>query len=225
MSTVEPNAQRAAALRARILDAARRIVMREGIDALSMRKIADAIGYSAASLYSHFEGRDAIARALGHEGFAQLLARLEPCCGIVEPRERLYALAHAYVAFGYAHAETYRLMFLPPREPLHARERERAEEAATPAPAADADLDSETAAIAALFAEALAPVCADPVLLARALWALLHGLVCFSFLGPAFAPEAARLPTIDAALDRWLDGQFDDRRGPTAAQNTPADTT
>jgi len=66
------------ALRKRILDGAQRIVTRDGYAALSMRKIADAIGYSPASLYLYFENRDEIARALGHEGHEQLLAQLEP---------------------------------------------------------------------------------------------------------------------------------------------------
>lgn len=207
MSTVDPKEPRVSPLRARILDAARRIVMREGIDMLSMRKIADAIGYSAASLYLHFESRDAIARALGREGFVQLLARLAPCAEIDEPRERLHALAHAYVAFGCAHPETYRLMFLP------ARAQGKDEEGAPPPP------DEEIVAIATLFADALAPVCAEPAPLARALWALLHGVVAFSLSGPAFAPEASQLLAIDAALDGWLGGGFHLR----ATQNSPSD--
>jgi AcrR family transcriptional regulator len=212
MSSVEPKAQRVSPLRARILDAARRIVMREGIDALSMRKIADAIGYSPASLYLHFEGRDAIARALGHEGFTQLLTHLEPCAGIDPPRARLHALAQAYVAFGCAHPQTYRLMFLP------ARSQEKVEKADA---AHEAPPDDEAAALIApitsLFADAFASVCAEPALLARALWALLHGVVAFSLAGPAFADESAGLLAIDAALDQWI--------GIGATQKTPPDAT
>lgn len=212
MSTVDPKEPRVSPLRARILDAARRIVTREGIDALSMRKIADAIGYSAASLYLHFEGRDAIARALGREGFAQLLARLAPCAEIEEPRERLHALAHAYVAFGCAHPETYRLMFLPVRAQ---GQEDRVQGAADETPAVEARPDDEATAITTLFADAFAPICAEPALLARALWALLHGVVAFSLAGPAFAPESSRLLAIDAALETWI--------GAGAAQKTQPD--
>ncbi len=209
LSTVEPNeskALRASALRARILDAARRIVAREGIDALSMRKIGDAIGYSAASLYLHFESRDAIARALGREGYAQLLARLEPCAEIEAPRARLHAFAHAYVAFGCAHPDTYRLMFLPQREPLRGQTQEEGD--AQRVPLHEAQPIEEIAAITTLFADAFAPVCASPAWFARALWALLHGVVTFSLSGPEFAPESSRLEVIDAALDGWLGDDF-----------------
>src|ERR1700761_4300374 len=88
------------ALRERILDASRRIVMREGFAALSMRKIADAIEYSPATLYLHFENRDEIARALCMEGYAQLLDTLKPHLSVADPAERLKAIWRAYVAFG-----------------------------------------------------------------------------------------------------------------------------
>jgi AcrR family transcriptional regulator len=100
------------ALRDRILEAARRIVIREGFAALSMRKIADAIEYSPATLYLYFASRDEIARALCRQGYAQLLASFEPLAQIADPAERLRALARAYVAFGVAHPQTYRLIFM-----------------------------------------------------------------------------------------------------------------
>ncbi len=112
MGIVERKKRQKQALRERILDAARRIVMREGFAALSMRKIADAIEYSPATLYLHFASRDEIAHALCAEGYAQLLETFVPLAQIADPAERLKALGRAYVAFGVAHPETYRLMFM-----------------------------------------------------------------------------------------------------------------
>src|SRR5579859_8003393 len=112
MGIVERKSRQKQALRERILDAARRIVMREGFAALSMRKIADAIEYSPATLYLHFASRDEIAQALCAEGYAQLLATFVPLAQIADPAERLKALGRAYVAFGVAHPETYRLIFM-----------------------------------------------------------------------------------------------------------------
>ncbi|WP_246217426.1 TetR/AcrR family transcriptional regulator [Paraburkholderia panacisoli] len=112
MGIVERKKRQKQALRERILDAARRIVVREGFAALSMRKIADAIEYSPATLYLHFASRDEIARALCAEGYAQLLATFVPLVGIADPAERLKALGRAYVAFGVAHPQTYRLIFM-----------------------------------------------------------------------------------------------------------------
>lgn len=112
MGIVERKSRQKQALRERILDAARRIVMREGFAALSMRKIADAIEYSPATLYLHFASRDEIAQALCAEGYAQLLETFVPLAQIADPAERLRALGRAYVAFGVAHPETYRLIFM-----------------------------------------------------------------------------------------------------------------
>ncbi|MFL9868876.1 TetR/AcrR family transcriptional regulator [Paraburkholderia fungorum] len=112
MGIVERKNRQKQALRERILDAARRIVMREGFAALSMRKIADAIEYSPATLYLHFASRDEIARALCAEGYAQLLETFVPLAQIADPTARLKAVGRAYVAFGVAHPETYRLIFM-----------------------------------------------------------------------------------------------------------------
>jgi AcrR family transcriptional regulator len=112
MGITERKTRQKQALRERILDAARRIVVREGFAALSMRKIADAIEYSPATLYLHFASRDEIARALCAEGYAQLLSSFEPLAHIADPAERLKALGRAYIAFGVEHPETYRLIFM-----------------------------------------------------------------------------------------------------------------
>ncbi|WP_310630367.1 TetR/AcrR family transcriptional regulator [Paraburkholderia sp.] len=218
MALTEPKHRRAAAqrleLRERILDAARRIVLREGVAALSMRKIAEAIGYSPASLYLHFASRDDIVRALGREGYAKLLAHLAHLAPRIDPhddphnddpRARLQALAHGYVSYGCGHPQAYRLMFI---EPDHAPARDSIRDA--PA-AGDADPHVERAAsvfVAPLRAltEGAHPH-VDPAPLASALWAMLHGVVALASRDPAFASEAWRRQTVDAALDAWFGPQ------------------
>lgn len=222
MGLTEPKVRRAAAqrleLRERILDASRRIVLREGLAALSMRKIADAIGYSPASLYLHFANRDDIVRALGREGHAQLLAHLAPLARIDDPRARLQALAHGYVSYGCEHPQAYRLMF------------SEAEAAAT-----EADLPSERAT--SLFAPTLQTLAdaqqrrIDSASLACALQAMLHGVVALASRDPALASDARRRQTVDAALDAWFgpcepdqrDGQ-NDRESAAAPARKPTKT-
>ncbi|WP_156954541.1 TetR/AcrR family transcriptional regulator [Paraburkholderia acidipaludis] len=174
------------ALRARILEAARRIVARDGLTALSMRKIADAIGYSPASLYLYFENRDAIAQALGDEGYAMLLAALElpadSSQSAAEPVIRLRALAQAYIAFAHAHPQTYRLVFvdLPGTH------------------------EQEAEPVVRVFADALAALGhPDEMRLAKAFWATLHGIATLAAARPAFS----RTPLdqlVEAVLDVWL---------------------
>ena len=63
-------------LRRLILDHARRLLVSDGYDALSMRKIAASAGCSATSIYLHFESKDALTHALISEGMGRLHARL-----------------------------------------------------------------------------------------------------------------------------------------------------
>ncbi len=103
----------AAPLRRQILDTARHLLVSEGYPSLSMRRIAQAIGYSATSIYLHFANKDALFHALIDEGFARLYEILVAASQSAdEPTERLAALAHGYVAFGLANPELYEIMFL-----------------------------------------------------------------------------------------------------------------
>ncbi len=55
-----------------ILSAARNLARREGWDAVTMRRLADEIEYSANFAYSYFTGRDDILLALVRDGFTRL---------------------------------------------------------------------------------------------------------------------------------------------------------
>ncbi len=165
----------ASSLSGTILDAARRVLLDEGVAALSMRRLAREIGYSPTTLYLHYAGKDDILHALIDEGFARLNDALDTAhdaavaMGQGAPLDLLAARARAYVAFGRANPERYEVMFL-----LHPRHMER-----YPAPLyrrARRSLDR----FADLIAEATADgtlAAADPALVATALWAQLHGLV------------------------------------------------
>jgi AcrR family transcriptional regulator len=176
-------------LRVHILDAARVIVVREGFDALSMRKLAEVVGYSPASLYLHFASRDAIAQALCVEGHAQLLAQLHAFDDVADPVERLKSMAHAYVAFGQAHPQIYRLIFM--QNPAY-----------TDAAFKDAASAGETAL--SMLTQTLV-ILDKPVALAETLWAVLHGIVSLGLTAaPVFTASADTL--IDTTLGLYLPG-------------------
>jgi len=171
-------------LRIQILDAARAIVVREGFDAVSMRKIAGALDYSPASLYLHFASRDAIACALCVEGHAQLLESLHAHDGVAEPVERLKAMAHAYVTFGQTHPQVYRLIFM--QNPAY-----------TDAAVKDTALAGET--VLSMLTQTLALIHSPPIQ-AETLWAALHGIVSLSLM----AQTVFTVPT-DTLIDETLD--------------------
>jgi AcrR family transcriptional regulator len=112
MGILERKERQKAELRDRILDAALQIIRDEGFAALTMRKIADAVEYSPATLYLHFAGRDEIALALVSEGFGKLVAHLAPALREEDPLLRLDAIGRAYLDFAQREPATYRLIFM-----------------------------------------------------------------------------------------------------------------
>jgi len=100
-------------LRRRILDTARHQLVQEGYQNLSMRKIADAIGYSATSIYLHFDGKDALLHALIHEGMMWLRDQLREAAiqHPDAPVRRLRALCRCFIEFGLDNPEYYEIMF------------------------------------------------------------------------------------------------------------------
>ena len=86
-------------LRAKILDAARELFVAHGVEAVSMRKVADKIGYTATTLYNHFEDKDALLHALCDADFGALHESFCQIGRIADPIERLRKLGQAYIEF------------------------------------------------------------------------------------------------------------------------------
>jgi AcrR family transcriptional regulator len=93
-------------LRAALLSGAWSIVAKRGLDALSLRSLADAVGVSHAAPAHHFSDKNALIDALREEAwkrFAEVLEAAEPA--------GLRQLGRAYVAFAVEHPRQMQLMF------------------------------------------------------------------------------------------------------------------
>ncbi|HTE25586.1 TetR/AcrR family transcriptional regulator [Flavitalea sp.] len=98
--------------RINILDAAFHIVKKEGWQALSMRKIAEEIEYTAPIIYEYFANKEAILEALSKKGFLLLTKQMQEASGKVDsPEEKIEAVWMAYWNFAFAEKEFYQLMF------------------------------------------------------------------------------------------------------------------
>ncbi|MET0638127.1 MAG: TetR/AcrR family transcriptional regulator [Chitinophagaceae bacterium] len=99
-------------VRSSILETAWKIVREEGWQALSIRKIADAIEYSVPVVYDHFENKEAILLEFGKQGF-DLLAKLlqEAKDTTPDPAEQLRRIADAYWNFAATQKEYYQIMY------------------------------------------------------------------------------------------------------------------
>ena len=98
--------------RLNILDASLDIVKEEGWQALSMRKIADKIEYTAPIIYEYFSNKEGILLELTRKGYLILAADIKDAKEkheVVE--EQLEAMWVAYWDFAFQHKELYRLMY------------------------------------------------------------------------------------------------------------------
>ncbi|MCX2486564.1 TetR/AcrR family transcriptional regulator [Pedobacter sp. MR2016-24] len=98
--------------RVNILDAALQIVMEDGWQALSMRKIADKIEYTAPIIYEYFANKEGILLELTRKGNLLLLQDLKKARETNDtPEKQLTAMWIAYWDFAFANTQLYQLMF------------------------------------------------------------------------------------------------------------------
>lgn len=93
-----------------VLDAASRLLVELGPDALSMRRIASEVGTSTMVLYTSFENKEGLVSALMAEGFARFARELSSVRG-GSAWERLGELGRAYRRFALENPSYYRLMW------------------------------------------------------------------------------------------------------------------
>lgn len=149
-----------------IVAAAREIAEAEGWDAVTTRRLAEAIEYSQPVLYSHFSGKDAIIKAAALEGFTELAVALRDARQAPRsPRAALLALARAYLEFAHTMPALYDAMFNLAELPFAKPD--------TPAPLQDGFTE---------FREALAPFAPARSVdtLGEVFWSTLHGLATLS---------------------------------------------
>ena len=104
------------ATRAEISRAALQLFLDEGYERVSMRRIADAVGYTPGALYAYFRDKDEILYALHVEGFARLRAAIRAIDALgLAPGERMFKLGQQYLRFAFENPRLYELMFITSR--------------------------------------------------------------------------------------------------------------
>ncbi len=108
-----PRRSRGSLSQAEILDAAITIIREEGLEKLSMRRIAQVLQCSVASPYAYFESQEAIIQVLVRKGEAHLTSMLrEAIAGTLEDTVfvQLEAIARTYWRFATENRELHKLM-------------------------------------------------------------------------------------------------------------------
>ncbi len=182
--------------RAEILRAAERILIADGYEGATIRKIADEVGVSSTCLYMHFRDKDEILLEICTAEMEALLAlNSEIAARPIDPVERVRAMLQAYVDFALDNPNAYALVFCS--SPLSASlEKQRA-----------------TLKLGAQCSERFLGVVreisasgrlrGDPVVISQILWTACHGLVALKIAKPKYAwvdPTVASRAMIDGLL-------------------------
>lgn len=102
-----------AALKREMLERARKIYRDEGVEALSMRRLAQELGISTMAIYSYFESKKALLDGLWIEVFESLTDELlDASKGQRGPRKVLEAHLRCLVDFWERHPEQFRMIYM-----------------------------------------------------------------------------------------------------------------
>ncbi|MGK6351406.1 TetR/AcrR family transcriptional regulator [Parapedobacter sp. DT-150] len=178
-------------VRSTILRQSWQIVEEEGWQALSIRKIADAIEYSTPVVYKHFESKDALLEACSREGYALLADKLKQAkAHYPTPSEQLLSLSRAYWEFANEHPKHYQIMYglgiptcemasgIPEIKEVSCVLRSTIEEAIHAGQNPDMDSHLKTTTF----------------------WSMLHGMVAMAMISAPGCPEKAKLTLEDAVM-------------------------
>ncbi len=177
-------------LRRDLLRVARKEIALHGAHGVSLASLARLAGVSQPAPYRHFADRGALLEGVAAEAFEAFTRSLVDAMGSSPPIEALASLALAYVEFGEANTEIYRLMFASRLTPQAATGGELDS-------ASNASLDVLRTAVAAAY-----PTDGSDDI-AFSIWAQLHGLVMLKADGFVVS-SLGRLVVLPQATDDSL---------------------
>lgn len=103
-------------LKASLISAGNKILLRDGADALSLRAIAAEAGVSHMAPYAHFKNKKELIKSIAEAGFVEMAVTMEAVAAelkaskVVTPAELVLAYGASYLEFATNHPELYRLM-------------------------------------------------------------------------------------------------------------------
>jgi AcrR family transcriptional regulator len=182
--------------RARILAAAHKIVGADGLDALSMRSLADAVELTPGALYRYFVNKDQVVEAVFGGGTALDDRLLAIANGRVSDLNAVRQALQAYADFAFEDQVRFRTLFLKHYgqggRAFHARGSQR--------PGTEALRQRVDAAIQSGVFRKM-----ETDLALQVLWGAVHGVVALVLTAEGF-PFAARTKLVDAAIENAIRG-------------------
>ncbi len=109
-------ARQKAETRARILEAARELFVRNGVEATTMRAIASRIDCTPTAIYHHFRNKDSLIQELCSADLRELEGALAQIAELPDPLERIQRMGLAWIGFSLTNAQQYRFIFDTPMQ-------------------------------------------------------------------------------------------------------------
>ena len=109
-------------LKQKLIDAGLQLILKEGVDALSLRRLAAECGVSHAAPYKHFKNKEDILDAILYQAERSFVEEQIAAIDAIpdaSPKERLVNLGVAYVQFMVENPDYFRLLFLSDAISLH----------------------------------------------------------------------------------------------------------
>lgn len=176
-------------LKESLIQTALKILDNEGLEAITLRELSSRLGTSRSAIYRHFDGKEALLKQVILTGFEKLDTVIEPFFNnksTLSVLERFHAMGVAYVTFAVENPNLYRLLF----GPIMSQQRQEVCETQRPdlhkmlhGDASQEFIHSEPQdgfhKLVAIILEAQEANIFkedDPLLIATAIWSLLHGL-------------------------------------------------
>jgi AcrR family transcriptional regulator len=103
-----------------IMNAAGKLFVEHGFRHISMRQIANELGYSHGSLYYHFKNKADLFYSLVDRNYAQLEEKMDEILRLETAEDEiLRAMFLAFVEYGVSHQHDYEIMFIIRNEEFH----------------------------------------------------------------------------------------------------------
>jgi AcrR family transcriptional regulator len=96
----------------KILIAARRVLEQGGVEAVSMRPVAKAVGLTVMAIYRHYPNRQALLDAIANEGFSELVEWWSKHRFTGDVETRMTKILDVFVQYALEYPKLFELMFL-----------------------------------------------------------------------------------------------------------------
>jgi AcrR family transcriptional regulator len=188
-------------LRQEIFEAASELFAKEGVQNVSMRKIAEKIEYSPTTIYLYFKDKTDLLYQICEETFAKLAVEVEKIRSqTTDPLEILRGGMKAYIEFGLKHPNHYEVVFITPLDSYIDEDFQYTFEDSMGKIAFDKLKESVAGCM-----DAGVIIKGDIDLISQTLWAGMHGLTSL-LIGHTEFPFVEKERLIDSMLDTLIKG-------------------